>query len=103
MITAETLLDVLRAAIDGKIHPSLINTEKTWDKVYAGDCAFVFGDWKIIFFNDCGELDYMDCAENLATHEKWNFAETPSDGRDPVEMLTEDERLCLETILAETR
>lgn len=38
-----------------------------------GDIPFVVGDWTIIFFYDCGELDYIDSFIHIPTGTIINF------------------------------
>lgn len=57
-IPVEEVIDVFRQALDGKITVEPVTVE--WWEAYCGDVGFYFGDWLIVFFNDCMELDYVD-------------------------------------------
>ena len=36
-------------------------TAKTWQDVYAGNVEYETSDgWRLVFFNDCNDLDYLD-------------------------------------------
>lgn len=101
-LKAQEVAEVLRKAIAGEIPIRLACPERTWDGTYAGDVEFWFGDWYLVIFNDCDELDYVDCAVapdgRAGDLFPWMDA-----GPEPVECLTWDERKALEKVLKEAR
>jgi len=61
-ITPEEVAGVLRRVARGEIPIALVEPAHTWTDIYAGDVAFTAGGWRIVIFNDCMELDYVDSA-----------------------------------------
>ena len=73
-ISVDEVLDVFHQAIDGKIAVTPVDTE--WAAAWCGFVAFMFGDWRMTFFNDCMELDYLDTAVapdgRVASYADWD-------------------------------
>lgn len=101
MLDINEVADVLRRALRGEIKVSLAGG-RNWDDTYCGNVAFRFGDWKITFFNDCGELDYTDTAEapdgSSCGYEEWNQHD-PDGSIDPLYMLSKAEFIALERLV----
>lgn len=92
------VVEQLIRAIRGDIPVSLTNPDRSWNNVFAGDCEFAIGDWKVAFFNDCDELDYCDRAE-APDGRKGDFDDWYGANQEPVELLSEAHRIALERIL----
>lgn len=98
-IPASEVADVMRRALRGDVAVRLLEPEWTWDRVYAGDCGFMFGDWGLSFFNDCQELDYCDYAK-APDGRQTNFAQWwDAHGNDPVGLLSQSELAAMEDLL----
>jgi len=61
-ITPEEVAAVLRQVAHGEIPITLVEPAHAWTDIYAGDVAFTAGGWRIVIFNDCMQLDYVDSA-----------------------------------------
>ena len=60
-VTAQEVAELLGRAIRGEVSIALAGDNAcTWDEVYCGSVAFMIGDWRVVFFNDCDELDYVE-------------------------------------------
>jgi len=88
---------ILKKAIENPDIVRLENPEFRWeDAVYnGGNCGFIIDDWRFIFFNDCGELDYTDQFESPYGVTCWFDPKN-----DPLEQLSTDELDQLHTILS---
>lgn len=99
-LTAQEVADQLRKAIRGEIAFRLANPEWTWDRVYAGNCMFDVGDWRITIFNDCDECDYVAYAGapdgRHARFEDWCREQPEAISFDPIDLLAHEELLRLE-------
>lgn len=52
---------IIRKAIKGEIKVKLHKDQKyDWDYQASGNVRFMFGDNELTFFNDVGEVDYLD-------------------------------------------
>lgn len=86
-MTAADVLALLRRVIAGDV--LLEGAGDRWDDVYAGSVFYRTGDLLMVFFNDCGELDYVDRVEQ---HGRTVYAFDGLDPAEPINQLTEDER-----------
>lgn len=98
-LTSQEVADHLRKAIRGGVEFKLHNPEWTWNRVYAGVCVFIVGDWEIAFFNDCDELDYVEEAvapdgRRATFNELWEA----SGQMDAIDLLTDEELGTLESM-----
>lgn len=95
------VVEQLRKAIRGEVAVSLVGNIG-WDETYAGDCEFRVGDWTIVFFNDCDELDYCDRA-SAPDGRVGDFDEWMDIGHDPIGMLDSSEIAELEALLSSAK
>ncbi|MCA8045492.1 DUF7693 family protein [Burkholderia arboris] len=101
-ISADEVADVLRQGLRGKIAIELLG-DRSWSDVWCGNIEYAFGDWRITFFNDVMELDYVDrvVAPDGRTieYDQFDVPEGETLIQDPVDLLSEDERALLESRL----
>ncbi|WP_175681159.1 DUF7693 family protein [Burkholderia cenocepacia] len=100
MIAADEVAQLLRKALNGDVSVKLIG-DTYWRDVGSGNIEFTFGDWRITFFNDAGELDYVDNAVapdgRRASFDDW--AGPTGFGRDPIDLLSQWEQCELSDLL----
>ncbi|NDV77106.1 DUF7693 family protein [Burkholderia cenocepacia] len=100
MIAADEVTQVLRKALNGDVSVQLVGNMH-WHAVGSGNVEFAFGDWKVTFFNDAGELDYVDHAiapdGRRASFDDW--AGPTGHGRDPIDLLSTWEQCELSDLL----
>lgn len=77
-----------------------------WSQIYCGNVEFRFGDWRVIFFNDCDELDYTDSViapdGRECDPDAWSAAAKAADGswwQCPLDLLSEEEHRALEILI----
>lgn len=68
---------------------------QSWREVYAGDVSFRIGEYLVVIFNDCDELDYVDSAV-APDGRAGDFDEWDNSNTEPVSLLTSNERLQLQ-------
>lgn len=62
-IRADEVVEQLRRAIRRQVEVKCYVSGYTWQDAYSrGNITFHVGEWLITFFNDCGDLDYVDKA-----------------------------------------
>lgn len=103
-IPAEELAGVFKKALAGEFPVCLADKGYTWDEAYSGNVKFLFGTWRVEFFNDCDSLDYTDNAISPDGREcdDWCTWEANPDGGGifcPLDLITEGERHALEALL----
>lgn len=100
-IEALEVANVLRQALRGEIAVRLLG-DQSWKDMYCGNLVFMFGDWQIVIFNDCIDLDYVDSViapdGRTAEYEDW-FDREDHCGADPVDLLGATEGNALLSIL----
>jgi hypothetical protein len=89
----------IRRALASEIQVLLDRADWSWEIAYAGDVGFWFGDWKIVFFNDCDDLDYCDSAE-APDGRRAEFIDWRDANEEPTALLSLGELGALETLLA---
>jgi hypothetical protein len=99
--------EVMRAALRGEVQVRLADdngdgSKWTWNDVYAGNCGFWFGEWQIVFFNDCGELDYTDWARSPDGRQT-SFDAWWDEHDEPVSLLSMEELAAMEELLENVR
>jgi hypothetical protein len=96
VIPAEEIAEVFRQALRGEITVK-VEGDKSWSDVYCGDVEFLFGDWRIIVFNDCREFDYVSEATapdgRTVDFDDWQL------DADPVALLTQEELAAMEFLV----
>lgn len=58
MIPVQEVIDVIKDAVNGKV--PIVPVRIEWNAQWCGDVPFMLGDWRIEFYNDCDELDYVE-------------------------------------------
>ncbi len=58
---AWALVDLMRQIISGTVTADRLGL--SWRDVWSGNVAFTAAGWRVVMFLDCGELDYIDCAQ----------------------------------------
>lgn len=98
-LKAEDVAAHLRKAIRGEITVSLGSNKTRWYDVYCGDVELLFGDWVVVIFNDCFELDYIDSVKSadglIGEFDDWEI--------NPISVLSLDECAALESIVVGAR
>lgn len=88
-IPGEEIAELFRKAIRREVKIVAVGT--SWNEVYAGDAKLRIGDYEVVIFNDCNELDYVDSA--IAPDGRTgNFDEWDNSNTDPVALLTDAEQ-----------
>ena len=102
-LPASEITELLRLALRGAVavHPA---GERTWEQARSRDpCAFLIGGCTLTFFNDNGELDYVDNAiapdGRHGDYDRW----VDRGGGDPIDLLNDTERASLERLLDAAR
>lgn len=100
VIAAAEVVEILRQSLNGDVAVKLVG-DIHWRDVSSGNVEFTFGDWRITFFNDAGELDYVDHAiapdGRRASFDDW--AGPTGYGRDPIDLLSTWEQCELSDLL----
>lgn len=100
-IEASEVVAVFQLALRGDITVKLLG-EQSWKDMYCGNVVFMFGDWQIVLFNDCMDLDYVDSViapdGRTAEYEDW-FDREDHRGADPVDLLSAAEGNAILSIL----
>jgi hypothetical protein len=95
-VTSPELVELFHKAIRREV--KVVALGESWNDVYAGNVRFHIGDYTVVIFNDCNELDYVESATAADGREgefdAWWFANL-----DPVSLLTELEYQQLENLL----
>lgn len=99
-IPASEVAEVFRQALRGEIPVKLIG-DQSWKDVFCGDVEYSFSDWRVTFFNDVMDLDYVDSvvAPGGRTAEYEDWFKPDHIGADPVDLLTNAERNALESLI----
>lgn len=78
-LDAKEVAQLLTDIVNGKAIPRLRDEDRSWDMVYAGEVEFDVDGWKLVVFNDCDSIDYVDSATSpdgrFGVFESW----TPKD------------------------
>ncbi|WP_205191296.1 hypothetical protein [Burkholderia sp. LMG 13014] len=100
-VGANEVVSVLLKAIVGLVEVRLLS-EKSWRETWAGNVEYEIGLWRVTFFCDAGELDYVDSAVapdgRTVEYEDW-FDPEDGSGADPIELISVDGRQSLLSIL----
>jgi hypothetical protein len=80
-------VDFLRAVIRGEVPVSVVG--ERWDEVFAGNVVFHMGPHRVVVFNDCNALDYIDSVDGVDV----------CGTADPIDMLTPLEQDALLAVL----
>ena len=90
-VSGHEVADLLRQVGRGEVAVKLVDSCWTWKQVYAGNVEFAIAGYRIVIFNDCDELDYVDSVitpdDRTGDFEDWYL-----NGEEPVSLLTETEK-----------
>lgn len=90
-VSGQEIADLLRQVGQGEMTVKLVDPRCTWERVYAGNVAFEIAGYRVVIFNDCDELDYIDSVvtpdDRIGDFEAWYV-----NGEEPVSLLTEAEK-----------
>ena len=92
-IPGEEIAELFRRAIRREV--KIVAVGKSWKDVYAGDVTLRIGDYEVVLFNDCDELDYADSA-TAPDGRRGEFDQWWEAHAEPVSLLTETECAQLE-------
>lgn len=98
-IPANELADLFRAASRGEVPVVLMPGQRPWKEKFSGNVTFRIGEYRVTFFNDCGELDYTDSATAPDGRECSDWDEGSQGIYCPLDMLTAQEQDALEKIV----
>ena len=97
-ITAEEVVVLLRRVIRGELKITAVGA--SWDDIYAGNVRVRIDGYKLVIFNDCNQLDYVDSitAEDgrHGDSDHWFLS-----NKEPVDLMTDEEGTLLERLLME--
>lgn len=95
-VTQGEVVAIFRSVLAGESEARL-EFPDAWNYIYAGDVDVFVDGWRIVIFNDCAELDYVDSATapdgRTADYDDWGF------DRNPIALLTPEEAGRFERIL----
>ncbi len=95
-VTGPEVVELFRKAVRREV--KIVALGASWNDVYAGDVRFRIGDYTVVIFNDCAELDYVDSA-TAPDGREGDFDAWQNAGAEPVSLLTELEYQQLENLL----
>lgn len=94
MIPGSEIAELFRKVIRGEA--SIVPDNWSWDWVWCGNFYCTIDGYKVVIFNDCGELDYVDSATapdgRTGDFDHWEHDQ-------PVELLTGEESGAMELAL----
>ena len=97
-ITAEEVVVLLRRVISGEL--KIVAVGASWDDIYAGNVRVRIDGYKLVIFNDCNQLDYVDSITAAdgrhGDSDHWFLSNT-----EPVDLMTDEEGTELERLLME--
>lgn len=90
-VSGHEVADLLRRVGRGEVAVKLADFGWPWNRVYAGNVEFAIAGYRVVIFNDCDELDYVDSVitpdDRTGDFEDWY-----RNGEEPVSLLTEAEK-----------
>ncbi|MBU9550394.1 hypothetical protein KTE50_17795 [Burkholderia multivorans] len=100
-VDANEVVGVLLKAVVGLVEVRLLS-EKSWRETWAGNVEYEIGLWRVTFFCDAGDLDYVDSAVapdgRTVEYEDW-FHPKNGTGADPIDLISPEGRQSLLRIL----
>jgi hypothetical protein len=87
-VTGAEIVELFRKAIRHEVKIAAL--DQSWKDAYAGDVRFRIGDYTVVIFNDCNELDYVDSA-TAPDGREGDFDAWWIENTEPVSLLTEVE------------
>jgi hypothetical protein len=90
------IAELFRRALRGEV--KIVAVGQSWKDAYAGNVDLRIDGYKLVIFNDCDQVDYVDSATapdgRIADFDDWWI------GKDePVDLLTDEEQDRLETLM----
>ncbi len=97
-IAGSEIAALLRQVGQGTIDVQLTHAEHPWDSRLATKVEFLIAGYRIVVFNDCDQLDYVDSA--IAPDGRMgDFAIWCRLGEEPVTLLTREEQAAIQHCL----
>lgn len=93
-VRGEEIAELLRRLGRGEEIVRLVEPDFSWQRVYAGNVEFEIGGYRVVIFNDCDELDYVD---SVVTPDRriGDFEDWYRNGEEPIGLLTEAEQAAI--------
>jgi hypothetical protein len=93
-VRGQEIADLLRQVGRGEVAARLVEPGCSWEQVYVGNVEFDISGYRVVIFNDCDELDYVDSVvtpdDRVGDFEEWYYQ-----GEEPVGLLTEAEQAAI--------
>ena len=102
IVSAREVTELLRKVNAGAVEIVHADPQQLWKSAFAGDIEFLAAGYRLVFFNDCAELDYVDHVI-APDGRKGTFNDWFAKGEAPLELLRKSERAALEEKLEEAR
>jgi hypothetical protein len=97
-IPGQEIAELFRRALRGEA--KIFTVGASWTDIYASNVEVRIDGYKLVIFNDCNQVDYVDHAiapdGREADFDDWWFVQ-----EEPVDLLTDDEQTRLETLMEE--
>lgn len=97
-VPGSEIAELLRKVLRGDEKALAVGS--SWGDVYAGEVRFRIGDYELLIFNDCNELDYVDSVK-APDGRVGDFDDWWESGTEPVQLLDEKEQRRLQDLLSE--
>jgi hypothetical protein len=95
-IPGQEIAELFRRALRGEV--KIFTVGASWTDIYASNVEVRIGGYKLVIFNDCNQVDYVDSAITPDGREgdfdDWFFSDT-----EPVDLLNDEEQTRLETLM----
>jgi 2,3-bisphosphoglycerate-dependent phosphoglycerate mutase len=95
-IPGQEIAELFRKALRGEA--KIFTVGAAWTDIYASNVEVRIEGYKLVIFNDCNQVDYVDHAiapdGRAADFDDWFFSNT-----EPVDLLTDDEQTRLEFLM----
>ena len=97
-IPGQEIAELFRRALRGEV--KIFTVGASWTDIHASNVEVRIDGYKLVIFNDCNQVDYVDHAiapdGREADFDDWWFV-----NNEPVDLLTDDEQTRLETLMEE--
>lgn len=97
-VSGREVAEQIRRALRGELAITWADPAHSWTSTYCGDVGLKLGEWTLVFFNDCDELDYCDRA-TAPDGRSGEFEQWYDDKVEPVSLLSQDEISAFESLL----
>jgi hypothetical protein len=93
-VRGQEIADLLRQVGRGEVAARLVAPSCSWQQVYAGNVEFDINGYRVVIFNDCDELDYVDSVVT-PDNRVGDFEEWYAQGEEPISLLTKVEQVAI--------